>query len=64
MTENKDLKRIIRARMKKTGEAYTTARSQITRKSPAKSPAPAAKSFAELAGMTNAVIKEKTGCTW
>lgn len=32
MTQNKDLKRRVRARMRKTGEAYTTARAQIVRK--------------------------------
>jgi hypothetical protein len=73
MTQHKDLKRLVRARMKKTGEAYTTARAQITRKSPPKSRtavarpaagAPNPKDYAELAGMSDAVIKEKTGCTW
>ncbi|MDQ3244664.1 MAG: hypothetical protein M3Q09_13125, partial [Gemmatimonadota bacterium] len=75
MTENKDLKRLVRARMKKTGEAYTAARAQVTRKPRSKSqalapPAPAAsspvdpKDYAELAGMSDAVIKEKTGCKW
>ena len=29
MTKHKDLKRLVRARMRKTGEAYTTARAQI-----------------------------------
>jgi hypothetical protein len=33
MTQHKDLKRRVRARMRKTGEAYTTARAQIMRKS-------------------------------
>ena len=73
MTQNKDLKRLVRARMEKTGEAYTTARAQITRKSPPKpkpSVAPAAagtpnpKDYAMLAGMSDEVIKQKTGCTW
>ena len=32
MTQNKDLKRLVRARMKKTGEAYTAARAQIMKK--------------------------------
>jgi uncharacterized protein YndB with AHSA1/START domain len=32
MTQHKDLKRRVRARMRKTGEAYTTARAQIIRK--------------------------------
>jgi hypothetical protein len=57
MTENKDLKRIVRARMKKTGESYTSARAQV-----AKKPTPA--QYAKLAGMSDATIKEKTGCTW
>ncbi len=74
MTRNKDLKRLVRARMKKTGEAYTAARAQVLRKpakkkspSPAASPAKSAASkpdYAKIAGMSDAVIKEKTGCTW
>lgn len=73
MTRNKDLKRLVRTRMKKTGEAYTTARAQITRKTstrkrtvaasaPAAAPQP--KDYAMLAGMSDAVIKQKTGCAW
>ena len=61
MPRNKDLKRLVRARMKKTGEAYTAARSQVTRKP---KPQPPAATFAELAGMSDAAIKEKTGCAW
>src|SRR6185369_17849812 len=62
MTRNKDLKRLVRARMKKTGEAYTSARAQITRKS-SSTPNPKI-DYAKLAGMSDAVIKERTGCTW
>lgn len=61
MTRNKDLKRLVRARMKKTGEAYTSARAQITRKS---TTTPNPKDYAKLAGMSDAVIKQKTGCNW
>jgi len=57
MTENKDLKRIVRARMKKTGESYTAARARIAR-------TPRAVDYAKLAGMSDAVMKQKTGCTW
>ena len=74
MPRNKDLKRLVRARMKKTGEAYTAARAQITKTrtktvlaaagSRATAVSPATKDYAELAGMSDAVIKEKTGCTW
>jgi hypothetical protein len=57
MTENKDLKRLVRARMTKTGESYTSARAQLTKKN---SPI----DYAKLAGMSDAVIKAKTGSTW
>jgi hypothetical protein len=56
--------------MKKTGESYTSARAQITRKPKTKSSgaevrlAASKKDYAKLAGMSDAVIKEKTGCTW
>jgi hypothetical protein len=60
MPANKDLKRLVRARMKKTGEAYTTARSNILKK-PRNKPST---NYAALAGMSDAVIKQKTGCTW
>jgi hypothetical protein len=73
MPRNKDLKRLVRARMKKTGEAYTAARANVLRK-PARRTAPVAKAraavraapvpVAELAGMTDAAVKAKTGCTW
>jgi hypothetical protein len=79
MPRQKDLKRLVRARMQKTGEAYTAARAQLLRKpqtpkrSDAASAAPATpttvthpepKDFAAIAGMSDAAIKEKTGCTW
>jgi hypothetical protein len=77
MPTNKDLKRLVRARMKKTGEAYTAARAHITRKTTARktskpsgaNPRAAATrsapgNYAELAGKSDSVIKAKTGCTW
>jgi hypothetical protein len=73
MPRNKDLKRLVRTRMQKTGEAYTTARAHITKKrkpkKPTKQPTAAVKSeanrdYAELAGMSDATIKDKTGCSW
>ena len=77
MPREKDLKRLVRARMKKTGEAYTAARAQILRKPrrktqrPAESvprlttpSAPTAQDFTELAGMSDAVITEQTGRSW
>ena len=62
MTQNKDLKRLVRARMKKTGESYTAARSHLARKRATKSVSKI--DYAALAGMSDAAIKEKTGCTW
>ena len=37
MPREKDLKRLVRTRMQKTGESYTTARSQVTARTPRKS---------------------------
>jgi hypothetical protein len=34
MTTDKDFKRVVRARMQKTGESYTTARAAVSRKAP------------------------------
>ena len=75
MPRNKDLKRLVRARMKKTGESYTAARTQITKRPRAKRPAATgsprltnasapAKDYATLASMSDATISEKTGRTW
>jgi hypothetical protein len=58
MPRQKDLKRLVRARMKKTGEAYTTARAHLAKKPKSKT------DYAKLAGMSDDKVKEKTGCTW
>jgi hypothetical protein len=63
MPRDKDLKRIIRVRMKKTGESYTTARSRVLSKNQSDRPAPAV-DFAALAGMKDDAISAKTGRTW
>jgi hypothetical protein len=70
MPTNKDFKRVVRDRMKKTGESYTTARSHLLRTKPgskhttrsASAPPPA--HYAKLAGMSDASIEKATGCTW
>ena len=73
MPRNKDLKRLVRARMQKTGEAYTAARAQIMKKgrtrSASKSAAtssPASKpvDYASRAGMSDATIEKNTGRPW
>ena len=79
MPRQKDLKRLVRARMEKTGEAYTAARAQVVRKArapkhaatataeppaPATTARPGPKDYAAIAGTSDAVLKEKTGCDW
>ncbi len=56
MPKQKDLKRIVRSRMQKTGESYTAARLQLLKK---KEP-----DYAELAGMSETAISRATGRTW
>jgi hypothetical protein len=70
MPKNKDLKRLVRARMKKTGEAYTAARAHLLAKPRARTVSKTARTsapkidYAALAGTSDATIKAKTGCTW
>lgn len=65
MPLQKDFKRLVRARMQKTGESYTTARSQLLRQAPPAPPtAPPARDFASLAGMSDAAVRARTGCAW
>jgi hypothetical protein len=74
MPANKDFKRLVRGRMQKTGEAYTTARAHLLKQKPVAAAAPvaarpfparpAAVDYAKLAGRSDAIIKERTGCTW
>jgi len=70
MPKNKDLKRLVRARMKKTGEAYTAARAHLLAKPRARTASKTARAsapkieYAALAGTSDATIKAKTGCTW
>jgi hypothetical protein len=71
MPSQKDFKRLVRARMRKTGESYTAARAQLLAKpthsriakKTARPTAPAV-DYAKVAGMSDAVVKEKTGCQW
>jgi hypothetical protein len=66
MPANKDFKRLVRGRMQKTGESYTAARAHLRKQKPpavsARSSAPV--DYALLAGKSDAILKEKTGCTW
>jgi hypothetical protein len=60
MTTDKDLKRRIRARMEKTGESYTTARSQMLR--PQSVPLP--DHYHDLVGVSDDAVAAKTGMNW
>lgn len=79
MTAQKDFKRVVRARMHKTGESYTAARARLLTKplarssTPAAPPAPPApptpfappaRDYAKLAGLSDAAVKQATGCNW
>jgi hypothetical protein len=68
MTRSKDFKRLVRARMIKTGEAYTAARAQLlktaSRRAPHPAPADTSIEYATLAGMSDKTLREKTGCAW
>jgi hypothetical protein len=61
MPKQKDLKRLIRVRMQKTGEAYTAARLQVLQK-PEFNADPA--DLAKRAGMSDASIAKATGRGW
>ena len=56
MPKQKDLKRIVRSRMQKTGESYTAARLHIVRKKEA--------DLAAIAGMSDEAVKNATGRDW
>jgi hypothetical protein len=58
MPKQKDLKRIVRSRMQKTGESYTAARLQLIRKKEE----PALNYAA--AGMSDASVRKQTGRDW
>lgn len=66
MPANKDFKRLVRGRMQKTGESYTAARAHLRKQDLAAVSAPpnGSADYARLAGKTDALLKEKTGCTW
>ena len=61
MPKNKDLKRLVRARARKTGESYTTARARLLEK---KAHAATPAELAELAGYGNEVVEKRTGRDW
>jgi uncharacterized protein YndB with AHSA1/START domain len=57
MPKQKDLKRLVRSRMTKTGESYTTARLRLVKKSEPQADY-------SLAGMSDDAVRKATGRTW
>ena len=71
MTQNKDFKKLVRARMRKTHESYTAARQHLVRRRgapatvrPSLAQPPAAPIDASKVGMSDAAVRAKTGKTW
>ena len=59
MPKDKDLKRLVRERMERTGESYTAARAQVTRQGDADR-----RDYAKIAGMRDEAVRAKTGDDW
>jgi hypothetical protein len=64
MTVQKGFKRLVRARMRKTGESYAAARARLVSEKPAAKSAPTKANYALTAGMSDAKVAAATGCTW
>ena len=60
MPRDKDLKRLVRARMEKTGESYTAARSRIVGKTPKKAPTARGDDAAPESTVASASAAERT----
>ncbi len=60
MPKKKDLKRLTRSRMRKTGEAYTTARARLLEKKRRQT----TPDYPALAGFSDRVVRARTGRTW
>jgi len=61
MPQQKDFKRVVRTRMQKTGESYTTARLHLVKK---QTPAAAPPDYASIARLSDESVKKATGCDW
>ncbi len=59
MPRNKDLKRLVRSRQKRTGESYTNARRQILQKRPLAPP-----DYPAVAGMSDEAVARSTHRAW
>lgn len=63
MPKQKDLKRLVRTRMKKTGQSYTTSLAHISQQ-PAKAPKLSITELETRAGIKNTTILAKSGKSW
>jgi hypothetical protein len=63
MPKQKDLKRLVRSRMQKTGESYATARAQLTKNRSTKKP-PSPTELETLAGIKDETILARSGKSW
>lgn len=63
MPTNKDLKRLVRARMAKTGESYTAALAHVRSSDGAEAP-PLPDDYEKLAGMSDDAVRARTGRGW
>jgi hypothetical protein len=61
MPKKKDLKRVVRTRMQKTGESYTTARLHLVKK---QTPVAASPDYAGIARLSDESVKKATGSDW
>ena len=64
MPKDKDLKRLVRARMAKTGESYTAARAQLVSEPAGTASPPLPDDYEKVAGMSDAAVAKSTGKTW
>jgi hypothetical protein len=66
MPADKDFKRVVRARMHKTGESYTAVRANLLKTAPATAPVPAARKpdYARLAGLYRAFADPRERRAW
>ncbi|HXH92664.1 MAG TPA: hypothetical protein VNN25_13865 [Thermoanaerobaculia bacterium] len=64
MPQQKDFKRVVRTRMQKTGESYTTARLHLVKKQSPAEPVAPPEDYAALAKLSDESVKKATGCDW
>lgn len=65
MPKDKDLKRLVRARMAKTGESYTAARAHfVSARGGQFTPGNVPDEYEKLAGMSDAAVRRATGKRW